>query len=172
MTSITHKYPISTKKLKQKWEELYSGFNDDPDENKEFEKNHQLLLRLQRAISWLDIAQQVERGIEGEERNLSARFIFFWISFNALYEKNMNLPKKRSEHIKLIKEYFDDIDEDAQSRICNVIRRRRNLGPANNLTENIFVWPGSWKKIRQKTKQGYHRDEILKMLKKKNRYQT
>ena len=48
--------------------------------------------------------------------------------------------------MNLIEEYFDDIDEDAKSRIYDVIRKRNNLGPIKNLTENRFVWPEFWKK--------------------------
>ena len=162
MTSANQEFSISAQKLDEKWEGLYREFDDNPARNKKFKEKHQLLLRLQRAISWLDIAQQVEKGIEGEERNLSARFIFFWIGFNALYEKKYEFFDKKPEHMNLIEEYFDDIDEDAKSRIYDVIRKRNNLGIIKNLTKNRFVWPEFWKKIRQ----GCQRDEIRKMWEK------
>ena len=168
MTSIDQGYAISAEKLDEKWEGLYDRFDDCPKTNKKFDENHQLLLRLRRAISWLDMAQQVEKGIEEkkDDKNFSARFIFLWIGFNALYEKKYEYSDRKNEHrkhIELIKEYFDDIDEDAKSRIWDVIRKRNNKEPIENLTENIFVWPEFWKKIRQ----GCQRDEILKMSKKK-----
>ena len=46
MTSIIQEYPISTEKIKEKWEELYDGFDDNPETNEKFDENHQLLLRL------------------------------------------------------------------------------------------------------------------------------
>lgn len=164
MTSITQEYPISAENLDEKWEGLYRVFDDCPKTNKKFDENHQLLLRLRRAISWLDMAQQVERGIEDKEneKNLSARFIFFWIGFNALYGKKYEVSCKKQEHIELIKKYFNDIDEDVQSRTYDVIKIRNNSGPIKNLTKNRFIWPEFWKKIRQ----GCQRDEIRKMWEK------
>ena len=61
-------------------------------------------------------------------------------------KKKYKFSDKKPEHMNLIEEYFDDIDEDAKSRIYDVIRKRNNLGPIKNLTENRFVWPEFWKK--------------------------
>ena len=156
MTSIDQGYAISAEKLDEKWEGLYDRFNDNPATNKEFGENHQLLLRLQRAISWLDGAQQVEKGAEG--KSISAQFIFFWISFNALYDKNFyefSDNKSREIHINLIKEYFDDIlgSEDAKYHIRNTIDNNI-LTEIDELTKkrvNLFVQPKvfkKWYKIR------------------------
>ena len=171
MTSTSQEYTISSEKLNEKWEGLYDGFDDNPVTNKQFEENHQLLLRLQRAISWLDGAQRVERCAGGEV--VSAQFIFFWIGFNALYARNFHesadSKPEEIQHIKLIKEYFDNIldSKDAKNHIRDVIDSNISTEEINKLTKGrlgLFVQSNFFKKYYKMKKRGNWIKEQLTKL--------
>src|SRR5690606_40907016 len=52
-----------------------------------------LRLRVHRALSWLDRAEQAE--------DLDGRFIFLWIAFNAAYATDRKSTRLNSSHVKI-----------------------------------------------------------------------
>ena len=70
--------PRRAKSLEKEWKKMHDDFyaNNKPGQ-KGFKEKESFLLRLRRAISWLDGAQHVENGIGGKDKNISALFIFF-----------------------------------------------------------------------------------------------
>ena len=146
MIPINEEFPMLPKRAEQLdkvrkklQEEFYINTRSD---EKEFKEKESFLLRVRRAISWLDGAQQVEKGA-GKNKNISAQFIFFWISFNALYEKNLEFLDSKPEdiqHMRLIKEYFDDIlaTKDAKSRIKELLNNDLSQ-EIKLLTKNRFI---------------------------------
>ena len=91
--------------FKKKWNGLHKDFNNG-------DKNQAFLLRLRRAISWLARAEYA--------RDLDAKFIFFWISFNALYARDPHITDL--EHKKIGK-YFRTLLKfgDARKHILGIM---------------------------------------------------
>lgn len=71
------KKPLAFSALKKKQREIRDGFPDA------------VSLRVHRALSWLDRAEKEGRG------DPSAAFIFYWISFNAIYATDIKLEAAR-----------------------------------------------------------------------------
>ena len=133
-------------KIRKKLQEEFD--KNPPSDKKEFKEKESFLLRLRRAISWLDGAQQVESGVKEKDKNLSAQFIFLWIAFNALYAGKFDefFDSKFRDGEKELKKYFDDIliIEDAKTRIHKVFNDDI-LWEIHSLTKIIFVRSKFWR---------------------------
>ena len=72
------------------------------------------------AISWLDRAQQVEKGLERIGKDISTQFIFLWIGFNAIYAGN---PDENLLQEGEIENYFRNLltCNEAKEQIYNII---------------------------------------------------
>ena len=148
MTSIDQESPMLPKRaedLRKEWKKMHDRFYANTSkEHKEFKERESFLLRLRRAISWLDGAQQVERGVVGEDKSLSAKFIFLWISFNVLYNRNLNKrPAGKSSNdyqIEIQQKYLDDIltVKDVRYRIKNLFNNDISSS-IRSLTKNRFL---------------------------------
>lgn len=147
MTPANQECPISAEELKEKWEKLYEGFNDDP-KIKEFKEKHQFLLRLLRAISWLGRAQQMERDVKETSKDLHARFIFLWIGFNALYARD---PYKNPFEEDYIKIYFLNLlncgRQQVTGRIYKIIDSNISKEKIRSLSRNKFISMDFWEKV-------------------------
>lgn len=159
--------------FKENWEELHEEvlFNEDP-YKKSFKEKQSFLVRLRRAISWLDKAQQMEKDVKETDKDLAPQFIFFWIGFNALYARDPDrflsgLPRrgpdkwiegeKQSEK-KEFRNYFRYLlkFDNAEDRVHKIIRS--NISEEIiSLSKNKFVGESFWnshhdikKKIRWK----------------------
>ena len=87
--------------FEERWNKLYRDFMErypsrvdskNTFRKKAFIKEQDFLLRLSRAMSWFNRAKQLRQlrkeSIEERKKDLDAQFIFFWISFNALYARD------------------------------------------------------------------------------------
>lgn len=141
--------PKRAEELEEIRKKLQEEFDKNPpSDKKEFKEKESFLLRLRRSISWLDGAQQVESGVKEKDKNLSAQFIFFWISFNALYVRNFDefFDGNFRDGEKEFKKYFDDIliIEGVKTRIHKVFNDDI-LWEIHSLTKNIFVRSKFWR---------------------------
>lgn len=122
----------------------------DVSDKEAFLKKQDFLLRLSRAISWFDRAKHIRQlrkeNVEETKKDLDSQFIFFWISFNALYARDPleyfseegNTEKERFE------KYFRNLlkfDNKASKHICKVIENTKAI---IKLLENRFVDPYFW----------------------------
>lgn len=104
--------PPSAEHLTRKWKEApwYRPYN--PSKPYEYDS---LNLRLRRAISWLERAE--------ESADADARFIFHWIAFNAMYSRLGTSSTGKSDEKKERRKYFEGIVKfnDSQSVIYATI---------------------------------------------------
>ena len=146
------------KKFKERWNELHENSDDGTD-------NQAFLMRLRRAISWLDRAQQVKgEGAKGEGRDHDTQFIFLWIGFNALYARDphkfsddignsarmraatANSSRERHNDGRERKKYFRKLSKlgsDSRNRICKVMENSiaKEIG---KLLRNEYVFDKFW----------------------------
>ena len=164
ITSINQERPISAEILKEGWEELYGGFNDDPT-TKEFREKHVFLLRLRRAISWLGRAQQMERDVKGTNKDLDTQFVFLWISFNALYARDPHkYPSKPPSQQDQIEEYFLNLSKcgkQVTDSIYKVIDSNISREKIRSFSNNKFVSMDFWDKKIGIFKKGNEKDQPL-----------
>ncbi len=110
--------------LKTKQRALRNGFQEN------------LSLRVHRALSWLDRAEQC-----GDDAD--ARFIFLWIAFNAAYSEDLGQATPDAAR-NLFRDYFDRLAPlDADRRIHNALWQRFS-GPIRLLLDNKYVYHRFW----------------------------
>lgn len=99
------------------------------------QQHDNLSLRLHRALSWLDRAEQAEDG--------DGRFIFLWISFNAAYatEINENLRLSEQETFKAFLEKLCLLD--SEKRIDALVWQEFS-GSIRVLLDNPYVFQSFW----------------------------
>lgn len=135
--------------LEKKWNNLYRDFIErypnrnfkDTSDKEVFLKKQDSLLRLRRAISWFDRAEHLRRLRKENEEEIKidrdSQFIFFWISFNALYGRD---PQEKEQEHDQIKKYFYNLQKSDNkahnSRIYKVIE---NTPAVRKLLENRFI---------------------------------
>lgn len=92
-------------------------------------------LRMRRALSWIECA--------GNADNYDAKFIFYWIAFNAVYGRRDRKPRESKEHEEFSK-YFDVIlGLDADKAIHNAISNRFS-GSVRRFLKNRYVFRQFW----------------------------
>lgn len=95
-----------------------------------------LSLRVHRALSWLDRAEQC-----GEDAD--ARFIFLWIAFNAAYAEDQGDAAPNAAR-SLFSAYFNKlVPLDSERRIYNALWHRFS-GPVRLLLDNQYVYHRFW----------------------------
>ncbi len=94
-------------------------------------------LRMRRAVSWLERAEQ-------EKDDLDAAFIFYWISFNAAYATDLDFAESESERSRFSKYFQRVIPLDKDRLIYNAVWNRFT-GPIRLLMDNQFVFDPFWK---------------------------
>lgn len=115
---------LSFEFLKSKQRKIRNGFGDN------------LSLRVHRALSWL------QRG-EMENEDMDASFIFYWISFNAAYAKNIPEQTTTAERDSF-SEYFKELIKlDQEQIIYNAIWEKFS-GPIQLLLKNQYVFAPFW----------------------------
>ena len=100
-------------------------------------------LRIRRALSWMECAA-------GCKDNPDARFIFFWIAFNALYGQQ-HLVNPEDKERDIIHSYIEKVVDIDPLGFYGEIRSEFTDGEISALVENIYVlapfWAsGNWKK--------------------------
>ncbi len=119
--------------LEAKWLAVESRLPDD------------LRLRLRRSLSWLGRA-----GKEMAGNDHDAAFIFYWIAFNAAYQKQYspNDPLEPTER-ELFAEYFHRvIGVDSQHSIHNAVWQRFSAS-IEGLLENHYVFQPFWNHLNR-----------------------
>ena len=173
---MTSTIPKRAEELEKEWEELHEGFKEaykekwddflkderygDCYEKKEFKDKQSFLVRLRRAISWLDRAQQMEKEEKKTDKDLAPQCIFLWIAFNALYGRDPHRflkgkrrrppperkkSKSKSEK-KELKNYFYNLlnfNNDAEYLICNIVNNSISKEIILFL-DNMFVGENFW----------------------------
>ena len=117
--------PLSHTDLKAKQRELRDGFPIN------------LSLRVHRALSWLDRAEQAND-------DLDAAFIFYWIAFNAAYAKSFDDTDHKGERVSFEAYFKKMISLDKGRRIYRAIWSEFN-GPIELLLKNKYVFAPFWK---------------------------
>jgi len=95
-----------------------------------------LSLRIHRALSWLDCAEQ-------NEDDLDSKFIFLWISFNAAYACEMSSRWETSER-KLLEDFLKIIiDADKEKVIQNLVWNEYS-NSIRLLIDNRYLYQQFW----------------------------
>lgn len=94
-----------------------------------------LTLRIHRALSWLQRAEQAD--------DLDGRFIFLWIAFNAAYAQEIGVSDKLSEQaaFKVFLEKLCVLDKD--KRIDSLVWKEFS-GSIRSLLDNPYVFETFW----------------------------
>jgi hypothetical protein len=112
---------LSFEALKRKQREIRDGFPQN------------FGLRVHRAISWIGRA-------EGEATDLDARYLFYWIAFNAAYADERDVRGEREAFAW----FFGQLrDLDAENRLYDMVWTRFP-GPIRLFLENRFVFSPFW----------------------------
>jgi len=94
-------------------------------------------IRVHRAISW------IRRG-ELEVDDPDARFVFFWIGFNALYASKSEYGSTASELYRMERRFEDIVRFDTEKRIHNAIWVSL-WDPCRNLLDNEYAYELRWR---------------------------
>ena len=135
--------------LSEKFRSIWKG---QPPDAEWYRKGWEPALRIHRAISWVKRAQkEVERAEKLEECvDLDAKFIFYWIAFNAAYGRYKPISSsEKSWEFHCIDEYLNNVlAVDVEKEMDNMVWDIRSsiLG----LMENRYVFRDLW---------NFHRDE-------------
>lgn len=95
-----------------------------------------LAIRLHRAISWLNCA-------EDNESNLDLCFLTQWIAFNSCYAMEANIDQQKTEREKFRQFVGKIVSYDAEKRIFNLLWDKFS-GPVRLLIENQYVYKIFW----------------------------
>lgn len=95
----------------------------------------QLNLRVHRALSWLDCAEQ--------SKDVDSQFIFLWISFNAAYAQELAESERSSDRVTFNAFLEKICDLDAEKRIAHLIWNEFS-GSIRALLDNPFVYQVFW----------------------------
>ncbi|HEL4266185.1 TPA: hypothetical protein UM524_000931 [Stenotrophomonas maltophilia] len=96
-------------------------------------------VRLHRAISWLNRAEQ-------EDEDTDARFLFLWIALNAAYAKEFGFENAEREQLR---RFFDALlRHDKQGSLQDILFKQFP-GPIRTLIGNRFVYARFWKALRE-----------------------
>lgn len=128
--------------FKERWNELHRNFNNGND-------NQAFLMRLRRAISWLDRVKHVKKEkVKGKGEDFDTQFIFLWIAFNALYARDPRkfINDEQNSSKIAFKKYFNtllNLDAEARERVFKIVENniRREI---DKLLNNKFVSAEFW----------------------------
>ena len=128
---------LTAKDLKRRFEEVWS----DPERewyHNGVETSDRTALRIHRAISWVERAEQ-------ETDDGDAKFIFYWIAFNAAYAQYK--PDNRENAFNDFGEYFYrivEIDRHSCRRISKTVWDMRDAPTVKRFLRNRFVFQPYW----------------------------
>ena len=96
-------------------------------------------LRVHRAISWLQAAEQAGAGDDAD-----LAFISYWVAFNAAYSQRADLNKQFSAHT-FFKWYFREIVSLDRGQVVYDAIWSRFAGSIHNFLRNEFVFEPFWR---------------------------
>ena len=121
MTNNSDYQQTNFKVLKQKFRDIRDSFSEP------------MRLRIHRAISWLEPADEFEED--------DAKFLFLWISFNAMYSEKNTV---RGSELVIQKGYFKKLVElDSDSKIYQAVWDQFS-GPIRLLLNNQYIFHAFW----------------------------
>ena len=121
MTNNSDQNQTNFKVLKQKFRDIRESFSES------------MRLRIHRAISWLEPAAEFEED--------DAKFLFLWISFNAMYSEKNTV---RGSELVIQKGYFKKLVElDSDSKIYQAVWDQFS-GPIRLLLNNQYIFHAFW----------------------------
>ncbi len=126
---------LTSAELRKKFKSIWS----DPPPNAEwYREGLEPALRIHRAISWVERAEK-------ETDDLDARFIFYWIAFNAAYaQRKKKHANVKSWELYCIDKYFDNVLRmDVYNRISDTVGNIRS-NSIMNIIENRFIFREWW----------------------------
>jgi len=93
-------------------------------------------IRIHRSLSWVNRAEK-------QDEDLDARFVFYWIAFNATYSGTRSSNYMNSEK-RVYKDFFEKILKyDQKDNIYNAIWNQFS-GSLRNLLNNQFIFSSFW----------------------------
>ena len=101
-----------------------------------FPEDDGLALRVHRAISWIDRAEQ-------ETEDLDATFVFYWIAFNAAYAQDIPETHDATERRNFGRYFNSIVDLDTEGRIFSAVWDRFS-DSIRVLLDNKFVFQQFW----------------------------
>ncbi len=104
-----------------------------------------LTLRIHRALSWLDRAEQAE--------DVDGKFIFLWIAFNAAYAQDIDDSDQSSEQAAFTAFLRKLYDLDTGKSIDELIWHEFSAS-IRTLLDNAFVFPAFWQYQRGRIDEG------------------
>jgi hypothetical protein len=110
-----------------------------------------LTLRIHRALSWLNRAEQAE--------DVDGRFIFLWIAFNAAYAQELDDSDRTSEKIAFTAFLQKLCDLDTGKRIDELIWKEFS-GSIRTLLDNPYVFHLFWEFQRGRIDEGEWKDRF------------
>lgn len=102
-----------------------------------------LNMRIHRALSWLDRAEQSEGDPDG-------KFIFLWIAFNSAYAQELPIEQRRSNHLT-ITEFLARLHAGDTEKQLDWLVWKEFSGPIRILLDTPYVFEAFWQ---------FHRGEI------------
>ena len=114
--------------LKQKHRDLREQFPES------------LSVRVHRALSWLDRAEQ-------EVSDLDSQFIFLWISFNAAYAQEFEGIESFSQQ-DLLGGFIERIVDSDQNKLIYTLLWQQFSGPVRSLIDNQYVFRPYWDHLK------------------------
>ena len=128
-TELPSSPPIAVDNLEPIFDRLAADSTDVPKGN---------LTRFRRALSWLAKAQSLQ-----EQDDYDGAFLFFWISFNAMYSIRQSQTSNESE-TQLFKSFFDTLLRfDEQKAIYGMLWAHFS-DSIRTLVENRYVFHRYW----------------------------
>lgn len=121
---------ITYKKLSDKFKAVSHRYSDE------------YATKIRRAVSWIGGTEQCKID------NNDAKFIFFWIAFNAMYSDKRQIGKRPAEklfHIKFFKKIYE---ADKRRRIYNAIKETHHKN-FSTMIENKYLFEDYWKFINE-----------------------
>lgn len=111
-------------------------------------------LRLRRSKSWSD---QAKLFYDGEDPDTA--FLFYWISFNALYAKQKSVDEDALER-QLHREFISDIHQfDSSEKLYNFAWMEASQ-PIRNLLDNQFIYGPYWREVQENPEVSNWRDQL------------
>lgn len=110
------------------------------EKNKIPDKFDPLRLRVYRAISWAKHAQQIIGDVD-------ARFIFFWIGFNALYSRDLKavaVGQNNTTTLREIKKYLGDLMPLNRDLIHSIFWKGAVFNAGLSLMEDEYLYKPFW----------------------------
>lgn len=111
-----------------------------------------LRVRIQRAISWLERAEQ-------EPDDADERFVFLWIALNAAYAQEFGFERSEREQAAAFIRQL--LDSGRGSRLDKVLFDSFS-GPIRLLIENRFVFDPCWKVLRDHDSSDHWKQQFAK----------